>query len=274
MTRLKASNNATTRLVADVTATDTFFDVEDASPFPDPPFRVWVNEEIIEVGSIDRVANRFSDLVRGLENTTPAFHPVGSFVENVFTAGTYQELVDAINSKETPEGAQQKADTAESNAKAYADQKAGQAEDNAKAYAIPKTEKGASNGVATLDSNSKLNDSQIPDKVIYGDNQYGTINVYDNGVGANGVIKSGFYRPNGLGMGVGLMIAIVHPSSGPNYQIQIGGNYAGNDLKFRKCYNGSWTPEYVIFHDGNQPKITVSSTAPSNPKYGDIWIEP
>ena len=138
LTLLNSSNDGFTRLVADVTATDTFLDVEDASKFPDPPFRVWINEEIIEVRAIDRVTNRFSELVRGAEGTTPAFHPIGSLVENVFTAGTYQELVEAINSKETPEGAQQKADVAEENAKAYAkayaEQKAQQAEDNAKDY--------------------------------------------------------------------------------------------------------------------------------------------
>lgn len=134
LTLLNAHNDAFTRLVADVTSTDTFFDVEDASKFPDPPFRVWINEEIIEVRAIDRVTNRFSELVRGVEGTTPAFHSIGSLVENVFTAGTYQELVNAINSKETTEGAQQKADVAEANAKEYAEQKAQQAENNAKAY--------------------------------------------------------------------------------------------------------------------------------------------
>lgn len=52
------------------------------------------------------------------------------------------------DAKETPEGAQAKAN---------------QAEQNAKNYAIPKSMKGAANGVAELDSNRKIPLSQLPD---------------------------------------------------------------------------------------------------------------
>jgi len=94
MPRLKAANNAKTTLAAAIDAVQTSFTVTDASLFPDPPFRITVDAEIMEVGAIDRTTGTFSNVTRGVEGTTAAPHAAGASVENRFTAGTFGELVD------------------------------------------------------------------------------------------------------------------------------------------------------------------------------------
>jgi len=284
VTRLKASNNATTRLVADVTATDTFFDVEDASPFPDPPFRVWVNEEIIEVGSIDRVANRFSDLVRGVENTTPAFHPVGSFVENVFTAGTYQELVDAINSVDEKIGpVEQKANQNAASILQLQQQVNAHLNDFIQHShrhssggedpitpemigAVSKSGDTMSGSLTVTTVNGNVNgDWEIPD----------TRDVPINPSDLERKVSVDFKRGNVLGLSdMYYVVFTISPwtddSGGKRHQIALG----NSGVYYRLGDSGGWGNWYRFYHEGNQPKVTVSSTAPSSPKYGDIWIEP
>lgn len=92
MPRLKAANFATTTLVSSIDALATSFVVADASKFPDAPFRITIDAEIMEVGVIDRTNNLFSSVQRGLEGTTAASHNAGAVVENRWTAGTYAEL--------------------------------------------------------------------------------------------------------------------------------------------------------------------------------------
>jgi len=103
MPRLKSSNFAVTELAADIDSSDTSFTVEDASAFPDTgPFMILVHDntglsgvkEIMEVGSIDKATNTFSNVLRGREGTTAVSHSAGSGVECVWTAGTHQELAD------------------------------------------------------------------------------------------------------------------------------------------------------------------------------------
>lgn len=93
MPRLKAANNAQTTLAANCTALDTVIAVDDVLRFPDPPFRITVNDEIMEVTSVDYENKRFT-VLRGVEGTVAAAHNVGAMVENRFTAGTFDELVD------------------------------------------------------------------------------------------------------------------------------------------------------------------------------------
>ncbi|MGB9904722.1 MAG: hypothetical protein ACPLQO_08675, partial [Desulfotomaculales bacterium] len=95
MPRIKAANNAVTTLVSGIDATATSFSVTDASKFPDAPFRITVDAEIMEVGAIDKVNNVFSNVQRGLEGTVAASHDAGATVENRWTAGTYSELLGA-----------------------------------------------------------------------------------------------------------------------------------------------------------------------------------
>lgn len=85
-----AANNASSQLAQAIGASDTSLAVLDGSSFPEPPFVVSIEDEIIEVGAKD--GSTFSALVRGTEGTTPASHASGSRVENRFTAGTYSTL--------------------------------------------------------------------------------------------------------------------------------------------------------------------------------------
>ena len=90
-----AANNASSQLAQAIGAEDTSLTVLDGSRFPDAPFVVSIEDEIIEVGAKD--GNTFSALVRGTEGTTPASHASGSRVENRFTAGTYQQVVSELD---------------------------------------------------------------------------------------------------------------------------------------------------------------------------------
>jgi hypothetical protein len=95
MSRLKAANNARTILTQAIDATTTSFTVASASIFPDPPFRITIDDEIMEVGAKDNATNTFSSVIRGIENTVATSHNSGAYVENRFTAGTLAELIDA-----------------------------------------------------------------------------------------------------------------------------------------------------------------------------------
>lgn len=101
MPRLKAGNNAKSTLAAAIDAVQTSFTVVDASLFPDPPFRVTIDAEIMEVGAIDRATNTFSSVTRGVEGTAAAPHAQGANVENRFTAGTLAELADKAQDVDT-----------------------------------------------------------------------------------------------------------------------------------------------------------------------------
>lgn len=92
MPRLRAFNNARTTLAQDITAAANSFAVTSIASFPDPPFRITVEGEIMEVGLVNSGDNTFGSVQRGLEGTLAAGHPAGAAVENRFTAGTYMEL--------------------------------------------------------------------------------------------------------------------------------------------------------------------------------------
>lgn len=94
------ANNAETQVAQVLEVDDTELVVEDGSHFPDPPFVITINDEIIEVNS--RNGDSFGDLVRGVEDTSPQVHAVGSTVQNRWTAGTYNRLRDAIGEAGPP----------------------------------------------------------------------------------------------------------------------------------------------------------------------------
>lgn len=96
MPRLQTANNATTTIPAALTAVATSFTVANASVFPNAPFRVTIDNEIMEVGAIDKVGNTLSSVLRGLEGTTAASHNSGTAVDNRWTSGTYAELASDI----------------------------------------------------------------------------------------------------------------------------------------------------------------------------------
>jgi len=71
-----------------------YFDVESASGCPEVPFKLTVGTEIVNV--IGVVGNTFT-VQRGAEGTTPQGHPEGAFVQNRWTAGTYEDLWDDVD---------------------------------------------------------------------------------------------------------------------------------------------------------------------------------
>lgn len=90
MARLNAANNAEATLVQAVSAADTTITVDDASVFPAAPFRLSINDEIVEV---TEVAGNELTVERGKEGTAPAEHNAGDKAENRFTAGMHNELI-------------------------------------------------------------------------------------------------------------------------------------------------------------------------------------
>lgn len=93
--RLQVANNAQTTISASVTADDLSFVVANSTNFPAAgPFRITIDAEVMEVKTIDKATNTFSDITRGLEGTVAAVHNAGASVENRFTAGTFMELGD------------------------------------------------------------------------------------------------------------------------------------------------------------------------------------
>ena len=106
MPRLKSANFAVTELASGITNAATSFQVVDASLFPNEgPFIVLVHDstpgfagvrEIMEVGSINKGTNTFSDVLRGREGTSAVAHSAGARAECVWTAGTHGELADKV----------------------------------------------------------------------------------------------------------------------------------------------------------------------------------
>lgn len=94
--RLNVSNNGQTTLVNAITASQTSIQVVDVSTFPAAPFIITIDAEFMEVSAVDAVQKLFT-VIRAREGSTAATHTAGTFVENRWTAGTYGELVAAIN---------------------------------------------------------------------------------------------------------------------------------------------------------------------------------
>lgn len=92
MPRLQAANNARTVLAQAVGTSDATIYVQDVSKFPTPPFRITVDNEIMEVTTVDAALKAFT-VLRAQEGTTATTHSIGAAVENRWTAGTYAELV-------------------------------------------------------------------------------------------------------------------------------------------------------------------------------------
>src|SRR5690625_4075924 len=98
---VNASNNAVAKLSSNINSSQTSLTVDDASIFPDAPFLITVNEEIMRV---TRVSGNSLTVQRGREGTGASSHNAGSNVENNFTAGTYQALVDEIKALKQQSG--------------------------------------------------------------------------------------------------------------------------------------------------------------------------
>lgn len=90
MPRLNSANNARATLASNIDVNATSLTVTDSSSFPSAPFRITIEDEIMEIGEVD--ANTFSQVIRGVEGTTAIAHSSGEIVEARWTAGMHQEL--------------------------------------------------------------------------------------------------------------------------------------------------------------------------------------
>ncbi len=93
MARLQASNNATTTLSGNITDVATSLTLTASSTFPDAPFVLTIDSEIIEVGAINKTTHVCSSLLRAQEGTSGAAHLNGAAVSARWTAGMYDELL-------------------------------------------------------------------------------------------------------------------------------------------------------------------------------------
>jgi len=95
-----AKNRARTVLTKDVSPIGSKIYVADVSVFPEPPFVVTIDDEIMLVVSKNST-NKTLGVVRGYEGTTPKVHYKGASVENRFTAGTIQKIYEDVTKLKT-----------------------------------------------------------------------------------------------------------------------------------------------------------------------------
>src|SRR5690625_1037502 len=132
------------------------------------------------------INKKYSETLRKIEINDPV-HPdiVNPLYGQLINNDAF--LKDEVDSKETPSGAQQKADNAEDNAKQYADQAAQTAENNAKQYTDEQislvTESAVPSGVITMWSGSL---TSIPTGWALCDGQNGTPDLRDRFIGGAG----------------------------------------------------------------------------------------
>ena len=98
MVRLNVKNNSQTALTRDIGPSETSFTVEDPYSLPTPPFRMTIDEEIMEVGAKNDGTKTLSNVIRAQEGTAAQSHSSGSAVRGRFTAGMYDEIKQAVTS--------------------------------------------------------------------------------------------------------------------------------------------------------------------------------
>lgn len=98
------ANNAKSHLISSIGPSDTTLTVAGGS-FPNPPFLItlFVSKDDDSELEIIRVNKKegtvFSELERGYEGTTPRAWGAGTQVENRWTAGTYNKIIQALSQK-------------------------------------------------------------------------------------------------------------------------------------------------------------------------------
>src|SRR5690625_6431979 len=100
MARLNAKNNGEVVLAGAVGETDAELMGEDASGLPVPPYRLSIEDEIVEVSAVD--GNTLT-VERAVEDTQAGSYGAGTAVENRLTAGMYGEVVTFNELPEIPE---------------------------------------------------------------------------------------------------------------------------------------------------------------------------
>lgn len=96
---LNAKNNAETILSASINSSVTSLTVADASVLPVVPFVITIDNEIM---TVTNVVGNVLTVTRGAESTVPTSHLAGVPVENRWTAGMYDDLVDRGSSNPFP----------------------------------------------------------------------------------------------------------------------------------------------------------------------------
>ncbi len=94
--KLNTGNFAGARLVRNVTKRDETLIVETTINLPEVPFRVTINQEVIEVGRTSK--NKLMDIKRGLEDTKPWNHQAGDSVMVTWTDEMLRKLSKNIKS--------------------------------------------------------------------------------------------------------------------------------------------------------------------------------
>ena len=95
LNRLNAKNIARATLSADLSADSSKLYVRGIEVFPEPPFLITVDDEIMLVLS-KNINNLSLDVIRGYEGTIPTVHYRGVSVENRFTAGTLDTVFNEL----------------------------------------------------------------------------------------------------------------------------------------------------------------------------------
>ena len=106
---VNAGNNFKSRLAVGLNATFDVLFLDGDDGLPDFPFLLTINNnrenmEIVKVTGIDPITTIGLIIERGQEGTEPQNHDAGSLVENNFTAGTYQALVEEIKALKQQSG--------------------------------------------------------------------------------------------------------------------------------------------------------------------------
>ena len=111
---VNASNNAMSRLVQSIGITDTSVTVEDGTVYPETPFMISTREIVAPSGVISKpseimlVKTKVGNTLiveRGAEGTLAQEHLSGDWIENRFTAGTYDKLKNTLERLFIEEGA-------------------------------------------------------------------------------------------------------------------------------------------------------------------------
>ncbi len=100
--KLHAANLAYTTILEGLTDVSDEILVNDITVFPEAPYIVVINTEIIYVGTSNTITSKLSDLIRGYEGTTPIAHEAGDTIANKITAKYINELNDDVHSHNEP----------------------------------------------------------------------------------------------------------------------------------------------------------------------------
>ena len=92
--KFNTKNKSRTKLVQNISQTDSYIFVEDATKLPEPPALLSIDDEIVLL--IAKSGNRLQ-VMRAQEGTQATAHFQGASVENRITAGTIEKIYTQLN---------------------------------------------------------------------------------------------------------------------------------------------------------------------------------